>query len=404
MTTATEADNKAVHDQADKSKANLNEGVAAHVPSTEAVAPGRAKDPFGDRKALFEKANARNNSEAQRVQEDNPSVRERVEAMEAEARGGRPPAQAPAPAPAPAPGSSGQNENPYITITHNGRQLSVSRLDIEAAGGEHGYLRQLELDDMDARFAEQTAAMQRQREQLEAEAADLKRRQEEFQRSQTVAREAPATGNDGTSLQGRNGPAAGADEQLEADANRLVEQLFNGDPAEAAKAVKQILAARQPSARIPSAEEVAELAAAKLRATQPEPKPQPEARPTQPANVDPRWERTRQAINTMAEREFPDIAKDPNLSAKARVEISRLYQLPQNKDRRAVDVAREACQLVKAELGRQQRIEVKQGLPSVPSAGGSAPAPADDNASIPVGSDYVRMMQDRRNFGPRNRQ
>lgn len=403
MSTATEAENKAIHEQADKSKANLNEGVSAHVPGKEAVPPGTPRDPFGDRKALFAKHDARQHTEAQNVQEANPSVRERVEAMEAEARGGTPPAAAPAPAPAPA--SSGQNENPYITITHNGRQLSVSRLDIEAAGGENGYLRQLELDDMDARFAEQTAAMQRQREQLEAEAADLKRRQEEFQRSQTVAREAPATGDGGTPSQGRNGPAAGADEQLEADANRIVEQLFNGDPAEAAKAVKQILAARQPSARVPTAEEVAELAAAKLRASQPEPKqPQTEARPTQPANVDPRWERTRQAINTMAEREFPDIAKDPTLSAKARVEITRLYQLPENKDRRAVDVAREACQLVKAELGRQQRIEVKQGLPSAPSAGGSAPAQGDDNANIPVGSDYVRMMQDRRYFGPRNRQ
>lgn len=400
MSTALEQENKAVHEQADAGKTDLSQ-KSDYVPGSEAVPPGHKKDPFGDRKALFEKSNARNSAESQRVQDDNPAVRAQVEAMEAEARGGRPPAQAPAPAPAP---SSGQPENRYASLTYNGRQISVARLDIEAAGGEEAYLRQLRIDDMDAQMAEQAAEMQRRREELDAQAADLKRRQEEFQRSQTVAREAPATGNDGTSLQGRNGPAASAEEQLESDANKLVEMLFNGDPAEAAKAVKQILAARQPSSRVPTAEEVAELAAAKLRATQPEPKPQTEARPTQPANVDPRWERTRQAINTMAEREFPDIAKDPNLSAKARVEITRLYQLPENKDRRAVDVAREACQIVKTELARQQRIEVKQGLPAAPSAGGSAPAQGDENTSIPVGSDYVAMLADRRNFGPRNRQ
>lgn len=385
-------EDKAVHAAANTDKTDLSKVADTPVPGSEAVTPGTRRDPFADRKALFAKRDAMNQSEAIKVQDDNPSVKERVQAMEAEARG-----HAPAPAPAPALQTPEQPE--YIQLQYDGRQLSVARKDIDAAGGQDGYLRQRRLDDMDASMAEQAAAMQRRQAELEASAADLKRRQEEFNRSQTVARELPATGADGTSTQNRNGSAASADSDLEAESSRIVEQLFSGDPADAAKAVKQILAESRRANAVPTAEQVAELAAQRLRANPPEPvQPRAEDRGQQP--VDARWEATRSKINAMAKAEFPQIANNTELAAVAREEIKRLYALPANADRRAVDVAREACQNVQAQLDRAKRVELKQTLPLTPSAGGAAPV-ADDNANIPTGSGYVQMLADRRNFGAR---
>lgn len=384
----------AVHAEANKGKTDLSKVADTPVPSTEAVAPGTQRDPFADRKSIFLKRNKMNEVESQRVQNENPSVKEYVQAAEAASRG-----ETPAPAGEPAQHLQTQAQPEYIQLQYNGRQLSVARRDIEAAGGQDGYLRQLQFDDMDASMAEQAAEMQRRRAELEALDADLKRRQEEFQRSLTVARETPATSGDGTSPQGRNGPAASADSDLEAESNRIVEQLFSGDPADAAKAVKQILAESRRANAVPTAEQVAELAAQRLKAMQPEPvQPRVEANGAKPVN--PRWEAERVRINAMASTEFPQIANSPELAAVARAEIERLCSIPANKDRRAVDVAREACQNVQTELDRTRRVEMKQTLPTTTSAGGAAPA-AGDSEKVVTNSDYVAMLADRRNFGVR---
>lgn len=408
MSTPTEQMNKELHAEADASKKNLSEGVSAHVPGQEAVTPGTRRDPFGDRKALFQKADTKRDGEAQTVRDNNPSVDENVRRMY-EAMGQPVPGQAdqsaqPAQGAQPAQPASPSTtvEKKYATLDYNGRQLSVAQSDIDAAGGQEAYLRQRRFDDNEASLAMQAEEMQKRQAELDQSAADLKRRQEEFQRSMTGGQGGPANGDGGTPSQVRNGPAAGAEADLEAEASRLVDMLFSGDPSDAGKAIKQVLAeARQNRTAMPSAEQVAELAAQKLQERTPAPRT--EVKPATPAQaVDPRWERTRQSINTMSETEFPDIAKVPANALLARNRLIKLYQDPANKDRRAVDVARQACQETRAELLRQQRIEVKQGLPSTPSAGGSAPAGAGDEA-VPVGKDYVAMLADRRNFGPRNR-
>jgi hypothetical protein len=107
----------------------------------------------------------------------------------------------------------------------------------------------------------------------------------------------------------------------------------------------------------------------------------------------------------MCERDFPEINASTEATTAARDELIRLSKLPQNKDRDAVDIARQACRLVKQKMGldhpyRQEAATLKQGLPPSTSAGGSAPTESGEPAAL-SNADYVAMLQQRRRFGVR---
>jgi hypothetical protein len=393
-------------------KADMSDGKDTVVPRGDEAYPGGKRDAASDRKAIYERTRQKRAAEETETSTNNGEVESYQQAMsdemavrlEAESRGENPDEahrkfvanghkrpgdtqQAGAQRPV------AQTEPTYATIAYQGRQISVSSRDIEAAGGEANYLRARELEDASGRLAAQAAEMTNRRAALDAAEADLNRRREEAERSPTGAQGAPAIVPVSTQGQGSD-PAASA-ESVQQEAERLTNLMFSGDPADATKALAEVLTAARSSRMTMTAEQLAELAAKKLREQFPE-ATQPRTETPRTPVVDPIWEQQRIAINEMGAREYPELSKDPSAAARVRDRIQQSYADPRNKDRRAIDVAREACEIEKQEMLRQTRVEVKQGLPSAPSAGGAAPPPTEDKPA--TGSDYVALLRSRRDF------
>jgi hypothetical protein len=384
-TTPNDADDRAIHAAADREKTDLSKGADVHVSDGhDGGQPPPKVDPFSARKAMFAKSDSLKARDAQSVQDDNPSVRERVQAMEAEARGDEPTAAgipAPVDTGTPAPGvrqgeqPPSQPVDPYVTVQINGASVQVARADVERAGGEANYIRLRLADDREADLAAQAAELAQRRAKLDAD-------EQRLTQLQVDPPPRPAASQDGSAT-----PA-----DLDAQADMLAAQIYSGDPTDAREAIRSILTQIAQAKPTATPEQIAALAADRIR-QQTEPKPTPT-----PA-VDPRWEAQRLAINAMAERDFPAIAQNATLSAQARAEIQRLSALPANAQRRAMDIAIEACEgVMKANAldSRSQVRELKQGLPATPSAGGTMPVAEEE--PVLTGSAYVDMLAKRRRF------
>ena len=408
-------------------KQNLAEGTDTVVPRGDETTPtAGGRDFANDRKAIFARsseqrsrqieADANGNGELQSYEQamsDEMAVRLEAEAAgldpekahrEFVANGHQRPAgtKAPGQTPPPARAPAGQppiaSADAMVTLTHNGRQINVSQRDLDAVGGANAYLAARVLDEREGDLAAQVAEMQRREQALKDAENELNRRRAETQQHRAAGPDVPAIVPVGTQGQG-NSPAASA-ESINAEAERLMTMMFSGDPADATKALAQIIHEARSNRQEYSAEQIAQLAAEKLRQTQPQhvntqPKPQAE-----PAQVDPRWERQRIAINAMAKAEYSDVLQaDPAAAVRVKDRITAMGADPRNKDRRAIDVAREALEIEKQEWLRTQRVVVKQSLPPAPAAGGAQAA--QEGEKIATGSDYVALMADRRNFGRR---
>jgi hypothetical protein len=285
-----------------------------------------------------------------------------------------------------------------VTLTFQGRQINVSQRDLDAVGGAQAYIAARQLDEQRGDLAAQMAEMQRREQAVKDAEADLARRRAEAQQAPKPAgQEVPAVVPVGTQGQGTS-PAASA-EDINKEAERLMTMMFSGDPADATKALAQIIHEARSNRQPMTAQQIAQLAAEELRKTQPQnvqPKPQAE-----PVKVDPRWEQQRLAINAMAKAEYSDVlSADPAAANRVKDRITAMGADPKNRDRRAIDVAREALEIEKQEWLRTQRVTVKQSLPPTPAAGGAQAAA--EGEKIATGSDFVAMLADRRNFGRRN--
>lgn len=371
---------RAIHDEANRGKTDLNQGTDVHVSDGhDGGTPPPRVDPFDARKAMFKKSDELKARDAQQLSDDNPATREMVDAMEAEVRGEAydPKAQrATQPAPVVRQGeqTTSQPANPYVIVQINGASVQVARADVERAGGESNYIRMRLADDREADLAQQAAEIEQRRRKLDADE----------QQRQLQVEQPPhhAASQDGSATQA----------DLDAQADILAAQIYSGDPTDAREAIRTILAQIAQARPTATPEQIAALAAQQMR-QHPEPPQQ------QPAAVDPRWEAQRVAINAMAERDFPAISKNTTLSAQARAEIQRLSALPENAQRRAMDIAIEACEAVmKANAldTRSQVRELKQGLPATPSAGGTMPV-AEEETPL-TGSAYVDMLAKHRRF------
>ena len=416
-------ESKALAVEENMRKTDLNDGTDTFVPKGDELSPPPKADPFSARKAIFARSNRRTQTETETTAANNGEVDELTKAMseemavraEAEAAGLDPdeahrrfianghqrPAGTKQPTgtqPSQPPVASAEQ---YATLTYQGRQITVSQRDVDAAGGPASYLRTRQLDEQEGNLAAQAAEMQARQAEIQRAEADLNRRREEqAQREAAVGQGAPANVPGSTPGQGVS-PAASA-ESIHTRAKGLVEKMFSGDPADAEAALSEVLTEIAQLGRgIPTAEQAAQLAADKLRATHPElTQPKPQTETARPTVIDPRWERQRLAINAMAENEFPDVAHDLEATGRVRDRIQQMYKDPRNRDRLAIDVAREACQLEQQAMQRNTRIEMKQGLPGAPSAGGAAPAPEQDQPA--TGSNYVKLLQSRRPGANRN--
>lgn len=388
-----EQQDRAIHDAANLAKADLTTAAGVTVATGSETTPPPRFDPNEARKALFAKSNLLHEADSNNVRRDNSSVDDMARAMESEQRGNVPSEVSPPP--------SQQAEVP-VSLTHQGRTITVARSDIERAGGEQAYLRERQLMDMEATLILQGAEMAQQREQLRLDAEQLTRLQAEQQAARAAGHDDSAISSARNAGQNPAATAGSGDASvnLEARANALFQQIYSGDPNEGLSAVREILTeiANVGKQGQFSADDIANLAAQKIQRDQ-APAPAAPAAPT-PPRADPVWERERARIDAMARAEFPDLVRDPNLTRATTNEILRLSSLPQNRDRLALDIAREACSNIHFQNVRGSTITLKQGLPSAPNASGSAPV-VDENQAIPTGSAVVAMMQARRQFGPR---
>lgn len=262
------------------------------------------------------------------------------------------------------------------------------------------YLLSRSREELEARQAELDAQHEARQKQLDERLEQMRRLQEELQQQSAAGHEAPAHGDGGTPSRDRKDPsAASADKDLEREAQELTDQFFSGDPEDANKAILKILREARSSRQQFTAEEIADLAAKRLQMQRQPPEASQQAPAPAPA-PDPRWERTREAINRMAEAEFPDLVKDTTKGPKAVEEFFRLARLPENRDRRLIDVARDAFfQIATDGDPRRQAREIKQGLPVAPSAGGRAQADSEEDA-IPSNSDFVNLLRKQRGQTP----
>jgi hypothetical protein len=372
-----------LHKSADAAKADLNKGVAEAVSRGDEAAPVRI-DPMAARKAMFKKADALRNIEQANAKGDaDPAL---IAALEAEARGegaATQPDQAPTP---PAKErATGQSQNEYVTITSEGGPISVAKADIDREGSVDLYLRRRQMDEAAAQDKIEIARLQR-------ELADAKRLREPRQPS-AADQDDPATIPARTT--GRSHGSGASEQELAELASRLAQQIYSGDENDATTAILQILQRSQ--GRSLSAEDIERqvLSAVERVSTTP-------ATPTATVPTNPRLEAINAQINAMSLSEYADVCANDIARNATFAYFKELIAKPENRDRRAVDVARDACDWGRAKFigdPRSKVLERKRGLPSSTTASGATQTTTEDEQLTPA--QVVEMMQNHRNFGRR---
>ena len=285
--------------------------------------------------------------------------------------------------PAPTPATVAANPpltNPpeYVSVTFQGRQITVSKRDIERAGGPDAYLRARQLEAEQDMLAQERMQIQQARAELDVAVESMRRLQAELAQSQTAGHGSPATVPG--AVPGRSDPATGLTgndtADIQAQAERLASMLYSGDPDDAKNAVQTLLAEARAARQAYSAEQIAQQAAALMRAADAQragPTQQTVQQPPAPPPVNPLFAR----INAMADAEFPSVVADPVQRAAALALLQQRAGLRENQDRSAVDIAREVCEEIEMIYSNPRKgiVEVKRGLPAVPQAAGTAPAP-----------------------------
>lgn len=363
MSKKEDKSDKAIHSAADKIKSDLNVGVDTQVPTGEEKNPVLKPNPFDARKAMFAKANAIADAASQPFEEgtrvDTPAKTEpqvtpqEIEAARREASG--------------QPQVTVAKPNEYVTVQTTSGPIQVLQSDLDRAGGPEMYLAQRAIDSS--------------RAALQAEQTRFRQQQVEWEQRQRLAAEQGVPANT-SSGQGDGSRVTGGG--VEEDAERLAAQIYSGDPDEAKRAVRSILGRIE--AR--KAEELAEL----------------RARPAQPAApaADPVMTAVNNAINEMTARDYPDVCGDQVARAASYEKFKQMASDPRNKDRRALDIARDACEWGRMQFmnPRKDIAESKRGLPPAGSATSAASVTETDEEPQKA-AEVVAMMQDYRNFGRR---
>lgn len=399
-TVMSDAD-RAAHKAVNAKKENLKDGVAASVPRGDEKDKPERVDPLAARKAMFAKSDSLREQEVDAggilsTKPDKPSA-EQIEAMKAEAAGKstgvpidrsrdeRDPASRGAKVEAPPVASPDE----YVNLDFNGTQIKVSKRDIERVGGEAAYIQKRTLDQRQLEVErDQTLLKAREKAVADREA------QLEQQRRTAAGNGSPAVTPDTRSGEHRNGAGEGVED--EALAKKLASKLYS-DEEGATEAILQLLRTSRKSGDTLSEDQIVDRVAAKLKATQ----PAPTQNTTVPAN--PMISALNAAINKMAVNEYPEVCNDPVARAATYARFTQMVQEPANRDRMAIDVARDACDWGREKFiqnPRQEVLESKRGLPSSATASGQlATGDAEDDLSKPA--DVVAMLAERRKFGRR---
>ena len=385
-------DNKALLAAAAEDKRNLAEGADVVVAKGDEKFPVPKVDPALARKAIFKNHRQHRADTIASDRETYPEMARLTETIEAESartdrtseldRGNhfdtetpRRPAAAPAQPTSKQPPLPGASER--VTVQVNGKQFTVPKADVDAAGGIDAYQKQRA-----ATMALSEAGELRRQAHAEREAALKLKADLEARASAHATGAAPV----GTPPQGASGAAA-----VQAQAEEMVSALFSGDRAKAAKAVADILSRSQnPGALDPSAV-AAQVAAQQRQPAQP-PQRQRSADEVQQINE----------TNEMMRAEFADILADKELEALALGRFRKMLADPENHGRLMKDVAREAASGIRERYvnPRQRVVDIKRSqLPPQPSGSGRAPAEVEA-PPMPRGSSYVEALNARRRGTP----
>lgn len=361
MSKKAEKSDKAIHSAADKIKADLNIGKDVQVPTGEEANPILTPNPFDARKAMFAKANALADAASQGFEEGKPTPKtekpdavtaEEIAAAQREAAGGQVTPKVPV-----------AKQNEYVTVQTTSGPISVLQADLDRAGGPEMYLAQRAIDNS-------RAALQVEQERLRQQQIEWEQRQRLAAEHGVPAGTSPGQG-DGSKVTGDGD---------EAEAEKLALQIYSGDPEDAKRAIRSILGRIRERKPV----EVAGQGAG-----------------TVPA-VDPVMTAVNNAINEMTARDYPDVCNDQVARAASYEKFKQMTMDPRNKDRRALDIARDACEWGRMQFmnPRKDIAESKRGLPPSGNAT-SATSVTETDEEAPKPADVVAMMQDYRNFGRR---
>lgn len=368
---------------ADAHKADLNHGVAAVVPRGDEAAPVKV-DPFEARKAMFKKADALR--EIEQANADGHTDPERIAALQAEARGEDVSAQ-PGTAPTPPVNKpdTGQSQNEYVTITAEGGPITVAKTDIDREGSVEMYLRRRQMDEVAAQDKIEIARLKRELEEA--------RRLREPQQPSAADQDDPATIPARTT--GRSNSSGASEQELAELAGRLAQQIYSGDENDATTAILQILQRSQ--GRSLSADDIERQVRSAVERVA-----APAATTTATVPPNPRLEAINAQINAMSLAEYADVCNNDIARNATFAYFKELIAKPENRDRRAVDVARDACDWGRAKFigdPRSNVLERKRGLPSSTIASGATQTTTEDEPLTPT--QVVEMMKSHRNFGRR---
>lgn len=375
-----------LHNEADSRKANLNSGVADRVPRGDEANPLKV-DPFAARKAMFQKADKLRGGIDTTGGDVDPEL---VAQMEAEARGEvldpntrktQPISNNDTHQTIPL-----QVDGEYVTIpVEGGQPIKVAKRDVDRAGGVPNYLLRRSLDEEKAQLARDRAETQRLRTSLA-----------ESQRPPAASQDGSAHGTGQPPVQDRNGPGATGAVELKDKARRLARQIYSGDEGDAEKAILEILTTSQDRGETLTEGQIRDRVDA-TRTTQATPQPKPVV-------TNPSVDAINRSIDEMAIAEYNDICSDEPARAATFAKFVQLVKLPENRDRRAVDVARDACEWGRKTLladPRQHVVEAKRGLPSSTTASSVPNQESDDNRAPLTPAEIIAQQQQHRQFGRR---
>lgn len=385
-----------IHKEADARKTDPRLGEGVIVDRGDEGRPSGKRNTFADRRAMYDKSDQMRRDGRPRSGDDvvdtsgapNPDERPQDRTLHLNK-----PAAEPVKPGAAAPSQTASNAgSEYVTLQlEQGGSITVSRSDIEAAGGQEGYLRRRRDEEQDLR----TRTQERELDGLRNQLAESERLRAELAR-QRAGDGSPASRVDDPSTQQRNVAGTVGVDDLETRAKALAKDIYSGDQADAERAIKQILAGQQGQSL--SVDEVVRRATEALRreATQ-------TTEPVKTAPLTAAMQAMNEQINDMSKRDFADVVQNPEARAAAYQRFLVEVRKPENKDRRAIDVARDSMlsirDLFKTEgHPRADVIESKRGLPSSAVASGAqAPveAEAEDSRS------YIDRLSQSRNFSRR---
>lgn len=401
MTTEKTPDELAreIHKRADAQKTDpgIAEGVV--VPKGDEGRPGGKRNPFADRIAMFEKSDQMRRDGRPRSGTDAPVV---PGGINPDDPGDAVAGAAGAPAAAvedrtlhlkkPGESAPSHSGSEYVSLQlPEGGSITVTRSDIEAVGGEEGYLRRRRDDELDLR----ARTAERERDALRTQLAESDRLREELARER-AGQGGPASRTVDPAEQRRNDVGNMGVGDLEERAKALAKDIYSGDQADAERAVRQILAGQQGNSL--SVDEVVQRATEALRR---ESAQTTEAKPA--AKPSPVMQAINEQINDMSRRDFADVVANPEARAAAYQRFLLEVAKPDNKDRRAVDIARESMNSIR-ELYKTQPhpradvIESKRGLP-VSNVASGATAPTGEEAED--SRSYIERLSESRNFSRR---